>query len=570
MKDRTTGHDTSGYALEWVQSDLLLFHTGLALDEVAQVELPETSPAGIEGCFQTLASRVDQLRAEVLNVDPADDEPASGSRFATAIHAVDALERLASMAAALADAAMTFAYADSDTHLVDPEAAPGEQRPHLGSDGVRVDNGDNWLDRMSLTAAAVGPALRIGAQEAKNRVWDARQIARLAPHVHARRLAGDWSRWHAHVFLEALSHVDDDVLVDADTEIARNPGRIGIRTLRKRIERFLRSRRLPLTGADAQVEVEGHEARCVTLSPTDLFGMATLYAYLPALEARGIDRLLSDLAATAPHDDPRTQAQRRADVFLACFTGPAALNPAVASQLSYQPADVPDARFAATAVDPGQQRAAEEAWESLRLIGATLGITFAKPPPVEINVHVSATTMMDLAAARDGKHADGSGGTQSHARHLDATAWNHPPGWPATTQPPGREQPDRHTTGDPPSPPGTDVSCTRAYRDLHPRHFTPWIEGYGPITAGYLAVLLNDAVVRRVLTDPATGVPTDLGPPTWAHGSTAQPRRCAAESSFVTVTAGSRTATGPLDGPTSTTSSSIAPTARAVAPPTGT
>ncbi|MDO5678628.1 MAG: DUF222 domain-containing protein, partial [Propionibacteriaceae bacterium] len=373
------------------------------------------------------------------------------------------------MAAALADEAITAAYAVSDEHLLDAGAVPGDARPHLDANGRLRESDDEWFDRLTLTSVAVGPALRLGKQQAANRVWDARETARLAPHAHARRLAGDWGTWHGHVFLDTLAHLSDEQITAADTDLAGIPGRVSVRALRARIHEWLREKGLPRTAADQQVENEGHAARCVTLGEPDLFGMASLNAYLPALEARAIDQLLTDLAGTAEPNDPRTAVQRRADVFLACFTGPAALNPAVAPQLGFAPAEVTDPRYAATSVDPAQQAAAEEAWESLRLIGATLGITFAKTPHVEVNVHVSATTMMDLAAARDSKHANSHGGTQDLPRHATPGAWNWPPDWhpPDNARSPGEVQPgaehrekqqpdnDQPDTGPPPtgSPP---------------------------------------------------------------------------------------------------------------------
>ncbi|WP_106848580.1 DUF222 domain-containing protein [Blastococcus sp. Marseille-P5729] len=382
MEDPTNPRSAASFTVEWTQSDLPLFHTGLDLDDIPQVadrdgaghdgDGPGCAPAGIAGSFEILARRLEQLRADVLDPDQVGDgDPRSG--FAAAVAAVDALDRLSSMAAALADEAITAAYARSDEHLVDPDAVPGAPRPHLDRDGRLTDSGDCWFDRFALTALGIGPALRIGSERAKSRVWDARQIARLAPHVHARRLAGDWGPWHGHVFVDLLTHLDDAQITAADAAIASVPGWISVRVLRARIERWLRAKGLPRTGAQEQAEAEGHEARRVVLGETDLFGMATLSGYLPALAAAGIDRLLSDLAGTAPEGDPRSLAQRRADAFLAGFTGPAALNPALAEQLGYAPAEVADPRYAGTAADPAQQAVAQEAWQTLRLIGASLG-----------------------------------------------------------------------------------------------------------------------------------------------------------------------------------------------------
>ncbi|WP_158716332.1 HNH endonuclease signature motif containing protein [Blastococcus sp. Marseille-P5729] len=388
-----------------------------------------------------LARRVLDLADESTTTD--EDQP---DAYRTAIAGVDAIESIASSVEASKSRLIAEAYARSHRALLDGDTAPGETLRHLDGKASTV------LSRSQITGVDLAVVLRISAAAAKHRVEESVRLVHEMPHTLDRLDRGELMGYLARRIVDATAELAPEQRSQLDAEVCAAPlcasGRTGpgatratARAVGNRLDTALKQAGKP--PETARKRRAGFAGRYVRFGKT-LDGMTNLHGSLPAVQAAAIDALLNDLAGTATDDDPRTLEQRRADSFLACFTGPAALSPAAQCNAGMTVASF-DEEGGFVVVDEPQNDVAQDIWRAIRLLGACLDLTIPDPGTARVDVTVPLDVLAD------------AGGASSHQNQ------------------------------------------------------TAVVRGVGPIPDDAARRLARDAQLRRIVIDPVSGQPLDVG-----------------------------------------------------------
>lgn len=217
------------------------------------------------------------------------------------------------------DAVLTDAAADPVPWCgPDPTAAPGYEPPEgLTAGSVRARRRDIAV---RAAAADIGVRVHLADGAVRARAHRARVLATRCPRVWQAYLDGDVSEQNAQTAatLAASLPADPDAWAIFDEAIAvaattTAPGRFRLRA------RAARERAHPETVDERHTRAAS--ARTVQIE-TDLDGMATFYATVPAAKAIAIDRRLETEARhlAEQHGETRTLAQIRADIFTDLLT----------------------------------------------------------------------------------------------------------------------------------------------------------------------------------------------------------------------------------------------------------
>lgn len=392
--------------------------------------------------------------------------------FSAAIASIDAIETLVCAAEAGKMRLIAQAHACAEQALADGEVAPGDVIRH--ADGA----GDRVMTRTQITAAQLGPVLRMTPGPATGLVTRAVTLTRDLPLTLGRLQSGELSGWHAKLVTDAALTVSHDDRPDLDRMVCGAPlaagvaglggHRAAVRVVKKRIDAALQQLDAPTQTQTKRKQ--GHTGRHIEFGkPTD-DGMMGLFGSLPAPAARAIDTLLDDLARTAPDGDPRTHEQRRADAFLTLFSGPAALSPA-ARPSEEQGAPAYDEAGQYTVVDQRQNADAQSVWAAIQLLAASVDLTFPDIPKANIDLDVTLETL--LGAQR---------------RRTPSTEQDRP------------LDPEDHEAPDDLTPSGSSERTRPAV-----------IRGLGPIPVELARAMLNRGRLRRIVTDERTGQPLEVG-----------------------------------------------------------
>ena len=189
------------------------------------------------------------------------------------------------------------------------------RRLALAAEAHLPSGGSGWSREMTARRVAtteLSAALRIGEREAEQLVADSRSLVHeLAPTLDALR-AGRISYRHASILVDEARSLPEPswpafeaaALPEAEARSA-NGFRQKARAIRERVH--------PESVDDRRRDAAS--SRSVRLEP-GRDGMAWLTAHLPAEQAIGAYRRLTEIASgLAESDEPRTLTQRRADVF---------------------------------------------------------------------------------------------------------------------------------------------------------------------------------------------------------------------------------------------------------------
>ena len=175
--------------------------------------------------------------------------------------------------------------------------------------------GSGWSREMTarrVAATEISAALRIGEREAEQLVADSSSLVHdLTPTLEA-LASGRISYRHASVLVDEARTLPAQVWPDFEAAALPEAESRTAGGFRQKA-RAIRERVHPDSVDQRRRDAEG--SRSVRLEPAR-DGMAWLTAYLPAEQAVGAYRRLTEMASSlAAPDEPRTLAQRRADVF---------------------------------------------------------------------------------------------------------------------------------------------------------------------------------------------------------------------------------------------------------------
>ena len=339
------------------------------------------------------------------------------------------------------------------------------------------------MDPAEVTAAEIGPALRISRRAASDRVHFALTVLSRLPASVAALAAGILTLTKLRMIAEHTAVLDDTACAAVEAQVLvraghQTPGGLGVSLARA------------VLAADPAAAERRHAAavaeRRVDLYPAE-DGMSILRALLPAPDALRAYRALTDAAKAGGAADAgnSTDATRAADPSGAA--DPSAPNPSAADPSAAHPncnvridADVDV--DAATGSSPGTA-GVDSRPETLNSRRADLFLSalLSLDPPT------------DTIAANHGWNDDHASDEQGRA-------------------------PDT----------ATEPAAPRSARPAAIRLTVPWttlaglddqpgqLHGYGAITADTVRRLAADATWTRLLTDPATGAVLDVGTTTYS------------------------------------------------------
>lgn len=326
--------------------------------------------------------------------------------LASAVAGLDAIESLASAVEGAKARVIADAYARAHEDLLDPDRSPGEPIKHAEH------RSDEVLSRTQIAACSIGPVLHLGAGAAKALTQDAMRLVHHMPCTLAALERGELTTYQVRCPIRsattsltpAQAGALDELLCDRDLG-AQQTGPGAHRASNRNLRRWIDTAQtqLGLQPDTTTKRKEGFAQRFIRFGITGPDGMTRLHGLLPALDAAAIDTLLDDLARTAPHGDQRTHEQRRADVFRTLFNGPAVLSPAAQLELGLQTPSF-DEDGHYTVVDEAQNTQAQAAWHSIRLLAAGLGLTFPDTPKATITIDVSLDDLLEAGTTATGEH----------------------------------------------------------------------------------------------------------------------------------------------------------------------
>ena len=163
-----------------------------------------------------------------------------------------------------------------------------------------------------VAASELAAAMRISEREAEQLVADSASLVHELPATLESLRSGRLSYRHASILIDEARSLPDESWSAFEAEALPEAESRTPAGFRQRA-RVLRERLHPDSIAERRRTAE--ESRSVHVEPAR-DGMAWLTAHLPAEQAIGAYRRLTEMASSlASPDDPRTLAQRRADVF---------------------------------------------------------------------------------------------------------------------------------------------------------------------------------------------------------------------------------------------------------------
>jgi hypothetical protein len=170
---------------------------------------------------------------------------------------------------------------------------------------------------LNLVQEEVSLALQVSLRTAQLRLAQATTLVSELPRTLAAVADGSLSAGHANVLVEAVWRMPAGSALPAALEAAVLPGALaaGTVTLRQLHGRFRRA----VLALDPSTAEQRHQRalaeRRIEYRPEE-DGMASLYALLPAPEARLLYTRLTTATRLLPAQDPRTLDQQRADLFI--------------------------------------------------------------------------------------------------------------------------------------------------------------------------------------------------------------------------------------------------------------
>ena len=425
-----------------------------------------------------LAEAVGRVRTgDGENATSAEDDRPGGYRIA--LEGVDAIESIESALNATKARLITDAYSHAREELLDPTLSPGQRMTHI--DGSI----DHVLSREQIAGADLSVIVNLPPGLAKYAVSEATKLVQYMPHTLARLEAGELTAYHRYLIVKEARLYPPVIAQRLDELVSRKPftGRLAgtgdhratTRSVTSRLDRAVAA--IGFEPPGTTIRKGGFAGRYVRFALTGDDGMTRLHGSLPSVHAKAINTLLDDLAGSAPDGDQRTVEQQRSDAFLACFTGPAALSPAAQLALDLSAPSF-DEHGQYTIVDERQNLEAQSIWDTMRLLAAGLGLTFPDVPRAVVNVDVSLETLTgEPCPARmcrcpsPGTAEEVCPGTGPGARPLDGGVIN---------------------------------GAAARYR-------AATLRGVGPIPDALAQRLARFAALRRVVTDPLTGQPLEVG-----------------------------------------------------------
>ncbi|MFV0534110.1 MAG: DUF222 domain-containing protein [Cumulibacter sp.] len=506
-------------------------------------------------------ARALDLADAIICDNRGDDDPVSEYRVAMA--GIDALDTLESALAAAKSKLIAHSYTHAQEELRSDTESPGQVIRH--ADGAL----DRLPSRTQIVATDLAVIARTTPGRARMLTEHAVQLCAHLPHTLGRLTSGELTAYQAfRISQEAhqLTPEQASVLDEAVCAKRFTGAHYGLGAHRAAATMFTRRLSTAMRSLDVHQRPDtahrtrGSRDRYIRFGLT-ADGMTSVHGAIGALDALAIDTVLDDYARTAPVNDDRTHEQCRADVFRTLFVGPAALSPPAQIAMNLEQMDAPsfDDEGGYTVIDEPQNLRARGIYDTIRLLAACLDWTFPNTARAVVNLDVKTDTLLDIQrSARDRQHRK-TGPPTNTGSSCEPDAIPHSCSSPASAVHPrpeselGRLSPgqdiespactvfstgERCTTRK-----GGPVECCRKNRlprvrqrrantvrtpelcdaspdaiaDSHGPHgpgqrYRPaTVRGIGSISDDLAHALLQSADLRRILPDPRTGQPLEVG-----------------------------------------------------------
>ncbi|WP_166741663.1 HNH endonuclease signature motif containing protein [Cumulibacter soli] len=498
--------------------------------------------------------------ADAIACDNNGDDD-SVSEYHVAMAGIDALDTLESALAAAKSQLIAHSYTHAHEELLSDTQSPGQVVRHA----------DGALDRLPSRAQIVATDLAVIARTTPGRARmltkHAVQLCAHLPHTLGRLTSGELTAYQAfrisqeahQLTPEQASALDEAVCAKRFTGAHYGLGahRAATTTFTRRLSTAVRSLDVHQR-PDTSHRTRGSRDRYIRFGLT-ADGMTSVHCAIPALDALAIDTVLDDYARTAPVNDDRTHEQRRADVFRTLFVGPAALSPPAQIAMNLEQLDAPafDDEGGYTVIDERQNLRARGIYDTIRLLAACLDWTFPNTAHAVVNLDVTTDTLLDIQRSARYRQRRQTGPPTDTSSSFEPDPPPHScssPGLAAHRCPgsdPGRlrgvqdiASPSCKASGRERCAPRKDgpVDCCRRIRpslarqprastagtpelcdvsqdaiaDSHGPHgpgqrYRPaTVRGLGSISDDLAHALLQNADLRRILTEPRTGQPLEV------------------------------------------------------------
>ena len=170
-----------------------------------------------------------------------------------------------------------------------------------------------WCTDVSdLVAAEISAAQNISHARAVGQVHYARMLRQRLPAVAKVMVRGTIDFRMVSTIIARTENVDDEVMPSLDAAIARHAEKwmkLSKPKLRDRVDLWVAK----FDPAGVRVPPAVDDNRYVEIDAGSSAGMAFVSGHIHAADGAALDQRLAGLAATVCDNDPRTQAQRRAD-----------------------------------------------------------------------------------------------------------------------------------------------------------------------------------------------------------------------------------------------------------------
>jgi len=419
--------------------------------------------------------------------DPADDAVMTRpDRFDRTLRVMTELGRIQARIEAARIDTLNQMLTLADTQLPDG-AEPGAVRHHAG-DQNDSGGGDRWLHRAEIASVELGFATGISPASAMTMLYDATRAAETFTASVDLLRQGGMRPAQYRALTELTQELTDDQAARVQEAILARGTDCSNRLWRDRVRRAVR-RVLGTNGLTAKRRKSAQD-RYLRFGQPGLDGMSPVYGLMPALDAAEADAALTWAAGTASAGDSRTLDQRRVDAFVTILRGPCSF--------TRPDADDPDAPRLDEDLITINVTGEEEAevagvWDRIRSLASRINLTIPRVPErlIEITVPAHVLAGADLHVGDDGTTAPGSG-------------------------PPGRDgPPDRGPRDDDPGEASDTNTCSNDGGGSGPLLPEARIGALGVIDGALARRLARDGRWRRIITDPQTGAPTDIGTRTY-------------------------------------------------------
>lgn len=258
---------------------------------------------------------------------------------------------------------------------------------------VGAERADRWLRSAEIVAADLAPALEISPLTAVNLVHEADRCQALLRPLLDR--LGDETNLDA-ARLRTAQRMTSEIGDEKVVRVADALARVrDVGTAGQWAAKVRRViRRVTGTDATAERRHRGVADRHLRFGVVDIHGMCPVSGYLPAADAAELDATLDWMAGTASAVDTRTHEQRRVDALMTTIHGPAALRRTPTPD-DPELLDAPfiDADGMVRGVDHDEAELVTLIWEGIRELAAQVDLTMPRVPDRLVDIVVPASIL---------------------------------------------------------------------------------------------------------------------------------------------------------------------------------